>query len=141
MSDDWLDQLQQLREADKAKHQPPESVDTEALKKQKAAVDLLHQSRAHELLRQVQKTLLGGQGILDFFDRKGDYERVISLVWQGPISKARRPDPDDSEPYNYILVGVRKEKLWVNGKQVAEATPPALQAALLVACRKMGQAK
>jgi hypothetical protein len=140
MSDDWLNQLQQLRDADKTKHQPPVEIDVESQRKQQA-VDLLRKSRAHELLRQVQKTLLGGQGTLDFFDRKGDYERVISLVWQGPISEARRPDPDDSEPYNYILVGVRKETLWVNGKKVAEATPEALKAALLEACRKPGRAK
>jgi hypothetical protein len=140
MSDDWLNQLQQLRDADKTKHQPPVEIDVESQRKQQA-VDLLRKSRAHELLRQVQKTLLGGQGTLDFFDRKGDYERVISLVWQGPISEARRPDPDDSEPYNYILVGVRKETLWVNGKKVAEATPETLKTALLEACRKPGRAK
>ena len=90
-------------------------------------------------MRQVQKTLLGGQGTLDFFDRAADYERVVSLVWQGPISAARRIDPDDPEPYNYILVGVRDGKLWVNGKKLSTATPKAMQTALLKACRNPGR--
>ena len=141
MNDDWLKQLQQLHDDDKAKQQPKvDDVGAKALKQQKEAATLLRKSKAHELLRQIQKTLLGGGGILDIYEQKSDYERVISLVWQGPISAARRPDPDDPEAYSYILVGVRQGKLWVNGKQVAKATPEALQAALLQACKKPGRA-
>ncbi len=140
MSDEWLEQLHQLHEADKAKRQ------TEIEQKQPEvepdeASNLLRESKAHELLRQVQKVLLGGEGVLDIFDRAGDYDRVISLVWQGPISEARKPDPDDPEAYSYILVGVRQGKLWVNGKRLFSTTPEALKTALLRASKKPGREK
>lgn len=136
MSDDWLDQLRKLHEADKARHQARRK---EHQVQKSHASDLLRQSQAHKLLRQVQKVLLNGQGTLDIFDRTGDYERVISLVWQGPISKARKPNPDDPEPYHYILVGVRQGKLWVNGKALSAPTPETLKLALVGASQKPGQ--
>ena len=145
MSDDWLEELRQLHEADKAKHQAEAAARQQQQKKKKAqrdkAIDLLRQSQAHELLRQVQKTLLAGQGTLDILDQASDYERVITLVWQGPISAAQRPNPTDPEEYNYVLVGVRQGQLWVNGKQVPSATPEALKVALLRACKNPERAK
>lgn len=134
MNDDWLDQLNQIREADKAQHQAKTQVEPEP-PPQNLAADLFRQSKAHELLRQVQKVLLGGQGVVDLFDQTKAYDRLMTLVWQGPISDARRPDPDDPEPYNYILVGVRKGQIWVNNKRVPNATPEALKQALLAACK------
>ena len=140
MSDDWLEQIQQLHETDKIEQQaniqkeaPPAS--------QTQASDLLRRSKAHTLLRQVQKALLNGGGMLDIFDRAGDYERVITLAWQGPISAARKPNPDDPTPYHYILVGVRQDDLWVNGKKLRQATPEALKKALLWASKNPGQEK
>ncbi len=138
MSDDWLQQLQQLHEADKAERQTKTAKeDTQPLPT--PASDLLRQSNAHTLLRQVQKALLGGGGMLDIFDRAGQYERVITLAWQGPISAARKPNPNDPTPYSYILVGVREGKLYVNGKKLKETTPEALKAALLWASKNPGQ--
>lgn len=145
MSDDWLDELRQLHEADKAKHQAEAKSKNQQQEKKKAqrdkAITLLRKSQAHELLRQVQRTLLAGQGTLDIVDEASDYERVINLVWQGPISAAQRPNPEDPAEYNYILVGVRGGKLWVNGKRVSSATPEALKVALLKACKNPGRAK
>ena len=145
MSDDWIEELRQLHEADKAKHQAEAKTEDQQQHKKKAqrdkAIDLLRQSQAHELLRQVQRTLLAGQGTLDILDQASDYERVITLVWQGPISTAQRPNPEDPAAYNYVLVGVRQGKLWVNGKRVSSATPEALKAALLRACKNPGRAK
>ena len=145
MSDDWLEELGQLHEADKTKHQAETPAKKQQQQKKQAqrdkAIDLLRQSQAHELLRQVQKTLLAGQGTLDIFDHASDYDRVITLIWQGPISAAHRPNPEDPEVYNYVLVGVRQDKLWVNGKQVPSATPEALKVALLKACKNPGRAK
>ena len=145
MSDDWLEELRQLHEADKAKHHAEAKTKEQQQQKKQAqrdkAIALLRQSQAHELLRQVQKNLLDGQGTLDIFDQTRDYERVITLAWQGPISAAHRPIPDDPEEYNYVLVGVRRGNLWVNGKQVASATPEALKTALLRACKNPGQEK
>jgi hypothetical protein len=138
VSDDWLDQLRKLHDADKARSQAKSK---EQQVQKSHASDLLRQSQAHKLLRQVQKVLLSGQGTLDIFDRTGDYERVISLVWQGPISNARKPNPDDPEPYNYILVGVRNGKLWVNGKALSAPTPEALKVALVQASQKPGREK
>jgi hypothetical protein len=137
VSDDWLEELQQLHEADKVKHQAPQQ--DEQKPPQTEASDLLRKSNAHILLRQTQKVLLDGGGVLDIFDRAGDYERVITLAWQGPISAARKPNPDDPTPYHYILVGVRQGKLWVNGKKLRQATPEALKTALLWASKNPGQ--
>ena len=135
MSDDWLNQLNQIREDDKAKRQQAQAETEPLTLPQNQAVDLLRQIKAHELLRQVQRALLGGQGTLDVFDQAHDYDRLLALVWQGPISEARRPDPNDPELYSYILVGVRQGKVWVNSKRLPEATPEALKQALLAACK------
>ncbi len=143
MSDDWLQEIRQLHEADKAKRQPEADAadqQKEQIKRNRAAT-LLRRSHAHELLRQVQKALLDGQGTLDILDRASDYERVITLVWQGPISDARRPNPDDPDQINYILVGVREGRLWVNGQKLSADTPEVLQAALLKACKSPGRAQ
>lgn len=140
MSDEWLEQLRQLHEADKTKHEAEAPKEQEPPPQSRAS-ELLRQSDAHQLLRQVQKALLGGEGVLDIFDRAGNYDRVITLAWQGPISAARKPNPNDPEPYNYILVGVRKDKLWVNGKSLPETTPEALKAALVEASKKPGREK
>ena len=141
MDSEWLNQLRHLREADRLKQPSAEEQKEQIQTEQRQASELLRRSRAHELLRQVQKALLGGQGLLDIFERKGQYDRVLTLVWQGPISAARKPDPDDPAQYNYILVGIRQGKLWVNGKSLPEATPEALKAALLEACKKPGRQK
>jgi hypothetical protein len=138
MSDDWLAQLRQLHEADKATREAARPPLPEPLPPNQAA-ELLSQLQAHQLLRQAQKALLSGQGTLDIFDRAGDYDRVITLVWQGPISAARKPNPNDPEPYNYILVGVRQDKIYVNSKPLPAVTPEALKAALVEASRKPGQ--
>ncbi|MBN1218035.1 MAG: hypothetical protein JXM69_03820 [Anaerolineae bacterium] len=138
MSDEWLDQLRQLHEADKAQREA-EAPPKPAQPPENRASDILRQSEAHKLLREVQKVLLNGGGTLDIFDRAADYDRVITLAWQGPISAARKPDPDDPEPYHYILVGVRNEKLWVNGKLLRETTPQVLKAALLEASQNPGR--
>jgi len=110
MSDDWLEELQQLREQDKASRQAVvEQLDLNVLlsQREKQAADLIRQADAHNLLRRVQKALLGGKGIIDFLEHESDYERAITLIWQGPISAARNPDPEDPEAYQYILIGVR----------------------------------
>jgi hypothetical protein len=141
MSDEWLDQLRQLHEADRAKRQT-KAIATDKQKelaKRNQAASLLRRSQAHELMRQVQKLLLDGQGTLDILDETSHYERVITLVWQGPISAARRPNPDDPEEINYILVGVRQGKLWVNGREVSPGTPETLRTALLKACQNPGR--
>ena len=140
MSDPWLDQLRQLHDADKAQHEIKEAKEPEKPPPNRAG-ELLRQCEAHKLLRQVQKTLLNGGGTLDVFDRAKDYDRVITLAWQGPISKARKLDPDDAEPYAYIMVGVRDDKLWVNDKRLPEITPQALKTALLEAGKKPGREK
>lgn len=139
MNDDWLQQLRQLREDDLARQRNSLEAKKQVQSPQRQASDLLRQARAHELLRQVQRTLLDGQGLLDIFERKGQYDRVLTLVWQGPISAARKPDPDDPAGYSYILVGVREGRLWVNGKALSEATPAALKAALVLAARNPGR--
>ncbi|NJN96978.1 MAG: hypothetical protein HC875_24220 [Anaerolineales bacterium] len=142
MSDDWLNQLRQLRERDKASRQPVEEVvDLSVLQAQRVqqAADLLRQADALNLLRQVQKALLDGKGILDVFEQTQRYDRAISLAWQGSISEARKPDPKSAEAYQYILIGVREGKLYVNDKEVVPASPEILKKALVEAARKPGR--
>jgi hypothetical protein len=142
MSDNWLDELHQLHEQDKARHEAAvEQLDLSVLASQrnKEAADLLRQVDALNLLRQVQKALLNGKGVLDIFQQTQRYERAISLAWQGSISAARKPDPKNPEAYQYILIGVRQGKLYVNDKEVAPVTPEALKIALLEAAKKPGR--
>jgi hypothetical protein len=142
MSDDWLTQLRQLRERDKTSRQPVEEVvDLSVLQAQRVqqAADLLRQADALNLLRQVQKALLDGKGVLDVFEQTQRYDRAISLAWQGSISEARKPDPKSTEAYQYILIGVREGKLYVNDKEIAAASPEKLKNALVEAAKKPGR--
>lgn len=142
MVDEWLTELYRLREADAARRQAEGGeVDLTPLNRQNQAAELLRRCQAHNLLRQVQKALLNGKGIIDIFDRTGQYDRAIALVWQGPISKARVPRSDDPEDYHYILVGARGDKLYVNGRQLKAATPEQLKTALVKAGKNPGRWK
>lgn len=134
---DWLDELQKLRRADQKKRlrkQTGDTLDLSVLQPQ--AADLLRQCDAHKFLRRVQDVLLGGKGELDFFEQAGKYDRVISLVWQGPVSQARKPNPEDPASYRYIFVGARGGKVYVNGKPLPAITPEALKSALVEGSKK-----
>ncbi|GAB4461398.1 MAG: hypothetical protein Kow0031_40530 [Anaerolineae bacterium] len=138
VSKNWLAQLRQLhddrarREAEAAQQQQQAQRE---LAQQDAITVLLRESRAHELLRQVQKALLDGGGTLTLYDKARTFDKAIVLAWQGPISDARRPAPNSAEPVYYILVGVRQGQLWVNRQPVKTPTPAALKAALLEAAK------
>lgn len=135
MTDNWLQQLEALYEADKAREQAKiEQAQQQEQHQADAATELLTQVRAHELLRLVQKHLLNGAGALGIYEKSRDYERAVVLAWQGPISSARRPNPKDPDDYFYIAVGVRAGQLLVNGQPV-EATPNALKKTLLAAAQ------
>ncbi len=145
MTDDWLAQLEQLHNEDKTKRQAAAQAEAAQQKQSEVqknqAQELLRQGKAYELMRQVQKALLGGKGLLKVHEADKKYDRIIILRWQGPISEARNPDPNLKEDIYHILVGVRDEELWVNGKKVAETTPDALKVALLEASQNPGRQK
>ncbi|MCG3210534.1 MAG: hypothetical protein FOGNACKC_04165 [Anaerolineae bacterium] len=132
MTDKWLQQLEALYEADKAREQAKQAQARQQEQQADAAAELLTRVRAHELLRLVQKHLLSGEGSLGIYEKSREYDRAVVLAWQGPISDARRPNPKDPDDYHYIAVGARDGQLLVNGQSVA-ATPDALKAALLQA--------
>ncbi len=134
--DNWLNQLQQLREQNQAEREI--KLDLSVLNCRTQARDVLSKCKAHKILRQAQKALLGGLGAIDIFDRTKQYDRTITLVWQGPISKARIPKVDDPTDYYYILAGVRGGRLYVNGK-LTEATPEALKQAIVAISKKPGR--
>lgn len=92
-------------------------------------------------MRRLQSALLGGKGIIDVFDSKDDYDRIITLVWQGPISNARNPNPEAPTKYQYISVGARGKKLDVNDQKVTSLTPEALKIALVEAAKPPSKAK
>jgi hypothetical protein len=130
---DWLDELRQHREAKQAQDQPtPEPP---------PPPDLLSQCKAYELLRQVQKALLDGEGLLNAPVTQTRYEQIMTLVWQGPVYAARKPKEDDPEDMYYILVGVRKGQVYVNGKKVNPITLEALKPMLVEAAKSPGVIK
>lgn len=139
VSNAWLAQLRQLHDEDKARRDAEATQQQQQAQKELAEQDtittLLRESRAHELLRQVQKALLDGNGTLSVYDKARTFDKAIVLAWQGPISDARRPTPDSSDPVFYILVGVRQGQLWVNQQPIKTPTPNALKAALLAAAK------
>jgi hypothetical protein len=128
----WLQQIRQLYEADKLRLEAEQA--REERTEPDAAAELLSQTQAHLLMRQVQRALLNGGGRLEIVEQPEDYDRAIVLMWQGPISAVRRPDRA-GEDYSYILVAVRQNKVWVNGQAISAATPEALKAALVQACK------
>jgi hypothetical protein len=139
LSDDWLRQLRQLHEADKARieaeaHKIEASQQQEQARLEKAVV-LLRSVRAHELLRQVQKALLDGKGTLGLHEHPRDYDRAIVLAWTGSVGNAKRPDFKSAEPYYYIMVAVRDEKLWINDQVLPVPNAEAMRRALLEAAR------
>src|SRR5512136_1964255 len=87
---DWLNQIRRLYDEDKLKLQYEE--EQRQMQARQAVDELLSRSKAHELLRQVQKALLNGAGVLKVLNKTGEYDQAVVLMWHGPISAARRPD-------------------------------------------------
>jgi len=75
---DWLDDLRQFRESKLAADQPKV---TPSEPPPITADDLFRQCKALELLRQVQKALLGGEGLLNVPIQQKQYEKVMTLVF------------------------------------------------------------
>lgn len=120
---DWLDELDNLYEQDKqSQQQVVEELDLTILNRPSAA-DILRNIEAMKLLHRVQSLLLRGGGTLDVYERSGPYDRAVTLVWQGPISNARRPDPEDNSDYQFIAVGVRGSDVYVNDALLNLPTP------------------
>jgi hypothetical protein len=139
VSDDWLNQLRQLHDADKARLEAEahktEASQQQALARLDEAVTLLRHVKAHELLRQVQKALLDGKGTLGLHQNPKDYDRAIVLAWTGSIGDAKRPNLKSSEPYHYIMVAARDGKLWINDMALSVPTSAAMKKALLEAAK------
>jgi hypothetical protein len=140
MPSDWLDDLNQIREDDKAKlEEVNRTLDSSLLDKknsQAKSIHLLAVCDAHNSLRKMNRVLLDGKGIIDIFDTSEKYDRVMTLVWQGPVSAARPPSQNDASDAFYIMVGAKDDKIFVNGKALKGTTPEALKAALVNAARK-----
>ena len=146
MADNWMDELYQMHEEDKTKQEAQKKVvplDLSILSQNRIelAAATLRSVNAHAVMRRLQSALLGGKGVIDTFDSKDDYDRIITLIWQGTFSTARKPDPHASEEYWYISVGAKGKRLYVNDKEVAPITPEALKAALVKAAKSPGRAQ
>lgn len=132
--DDWTSQLRQIYEVDKARREAQQR--REAAPDPKAiAAQLLQECRAHELMRQLQKSLLDGRGKLQFYEKVGGYEQAVVLLWSGPISDASEPahiqDVDTA-----IIVGANSGGLFVNDNRLTEHSPDALKQRLLELARE-----
>jgi hypothetical protein len=132
--DDWRSQLRQIYEVDRVRQQAQEERD-ETPEPEIVAEALLRRCRAHDLMRQVQKTLLNGGGKLQFYEEVGGYDQAVVLMWSGPISAATKPasiaDVDAA-----IIVGANDGGVFVNDSQLAEASPEALKQVLLELARE-----
>ena len=126
---DWLAELRQIYETDKAYKQAQKDSQPEA-EAVVTAGEYLQRCSAHELMRQVQKTLLDGGGKLEFYENVGGYEQAVVLMWAGPISEAAKPatieDVDAS-----IIVGANAQGVFVNDERLANVSPDALRQRLL----------
>jgi len=132
VEDEWLTQLRQLHEADKAKQSEPDQQNQKVGKQR----DLLQRAKVYQLMRQVQKYFLDGGGLLDASKGVGRYDRAITLVWQGPVSQARRPNSKDPSDYFYVRVGLRSGALWVNDRRTSATTSDELRHHLFQVCQK-----
>lgn len=132
----WLDELEQIRKDDEVEQDEKQlELDLSILGNQGQASSVLRVSEAHNLLRRVNNVLLNGKGTIDFFDTTQEYDRAIILVWQGSVSKARVPNPDDPTDFYYIMVGARAKTLYVNDRKLKDITPEALKNALVWAAK------
>ena len=132
----WLDELSQIREEDERQQTKNiEKLDLSVLDRREQARTVLKVAQAHTLLRRVNSTLLKGKGIIDIFDSVESYDEAITLVWQGAISKARRPDPDDPAPTYYIMISAKGQDVYINHRKCA-MTPEVMKAALVKAAKK-----
>lgn len=131
--EEWLAQLRQVYETDKARQEAKEKRQAEG-EPEVTTEQLLKRCRAHELMRQVQKTLLNGEGRLQFYEDVGGYERAVVLMWKGPISDASKPASiEDVE--GSIIVGATDEGIFVNDNKLSEVSPEALRQTLLELAR------
>jgi hypothetical protein len=132
--DDWRSQLRQIYEVDRVRQQA-QGEREETPEPEIVAEALLRRCRAHDLMRQVQKTLLDGGGKLQFYEEVGGYDQAVVLMWSGPISAATKPasiaDVDAA-----IIVGANDGGVFVNDSQLAEASPETLKQVLLELARE-----
>lgn len=136
---DWLDQLDQIREdAEKQRKDKVDALDLSILGRKSKATKLLSQVDALKSLRKVRSVLLKNKATIDTFDQSKQYDQVMALIWQGSIANPSTPNPDDNSEYFYILVGVKRGRVYVNGKQISANTPEALKAALVTAAKNTG---
>lgn len=140
MHESWIDELNELHEADKKKQQEQAELDLSVLG-QPTAADILRSIEAVKLLKRVQNVLLRGGGTIDVYERRGPYDRAVTLVWQGPISAARKPNPEDPSDYYFIAVGVKGKQVFVNDNQLTTPTPDELRKALVEAAKQPGHQK
>ena len=132
--DEWLDELRQIYEEDRARREAREKSRAER-EPRKTAGQFLKQCRAHELMRHVQKALLDGGGTLRFYEDVGGYDQAVILMWKGPISNAAKlADIEDVD--TSIIVGANGEGVFVNDRKLSDASPEALRDTLLELARQ-----
>jgi len=126
----WQKKLKKL----KNNHRTEEEAATKKVGKPDA---LLQQVHALQLLRDMKQFLLDGIGKIELFEDASGYDLVMVLMWNGTIAKPEMPR-SNSKQRRHIFIGVRDNKLYVNGKHVPTATEQALQEALLAAAENPG---
>ncbi|MCB9098237.1 MAG: hypothetical protein H6632_01765 [Anaerolineales bacterium] len=135
-NDDWLTELQLIREEAKAEQREKQAAHEAKVAQLKSTVDLLKQVNGLEFLRDIQKNVLNGQGLLEQLDDTGKYDRALALKWDGSIAAPTRPK-EEGQAQHGILIGVTKDQLFVNENLVSPATSQSLQKSLIQLLRSL----
>lgn len=135
---DWLDDLYNIRREDEErlnKHKKDASLDLSVLGRREQAVSAMRVIEAHKILRRVNDALLNGKGVIkDIQDAK--YDQGLALIWQGPVSQARPPRPEDSDKCRFIMVTAKGKQVFVNHTPLKNITPEEFKAALVKAAKE-----
>lgn len=135
---DWLDDLYNIRREDEErlnKHKKDAPLDLSVLGRREQAVSAMRVIEAHKILRRVNDALLNGKGVIkDIQDAK--YDQGLALIWQGPVSQARPPRPEDSDKCRFIIVTAKGKQVFVNHTPLKNITPEEFKAALVKAAKE-----
>lgn len=135
---DWLDDLYNIRREDEErlnKHKKDASPDLSVVEQRDQAISAMRVIEAHKILRRVNDALLNGKGIIkDIQDAK--YDQGLALIWQGPVSQARPPRPNDADKCRFIMVTAKGKQVFVNHTPLKNITPEEFKAALVKAAKK-----
>ncbi len=95
------------------------------------AQSILQDISALRLLREMNQVLFDGKARIETFHNQNGYHTIIALLWEGSIRAPKFASLKTKTP-NKIFIGIKNEKVYVNGKEVKPVTIENLQESILV---------